>query len=322
VGRRQFCASVAAWAASSRGAVGRAAEQPPYRYIVASALYGMAALDEILPEVRRCGAEFIDIWPRPHGNQREQVDAMGADAFAEQLQRHNVKLGALSQYPRGPFRLKPDMQLARRLGGPAAVVVTGGRGPPDLTGSDLKAAVMQFAERLKPHIAEAEETQTIVAIENHSHNLMSSPDACLWLVERLDSPHLGIAVAPHHLPQDAHNIARFITQLGEKVAFFYAQQHGRGSDRKMPKHEELEQMPGRGPLDFAPIMSALCASGYRGFVEIFTHPVPRGVPILETPARITAEVNRARRYLDACVQRASQPGSSYPSPTGPPKREP
>ena len=28
------------------------------------------------------------------------------------------------------------------------------------------------------------------------------------------------------------------------------------------------------------------------------HPVPRGVPILETTAKVTAEINRARAYLD------------------------
>jgi hypothetical protein len=48
-------------------------------------------------------------------------------------------------------------------------------------------------------------------------------------------------------------------------------------------------------------MRALAADGYAGPIEIFMHPVPRGVPILETSAAITAEVNRARRSLEACL---------------------
>jgi hypothetical protein len=29
------------------------------------------------------------------------------------------------------------------------------------------------------------------------------------------------------------------------------------------------------------------------------HPVPRGIPILESTDKVTAEINRARRHLDA-----------------------
>ncbi|NRA58393.1 MAG: hypothetical protein HRU13_09810 [Phycisphaerales bacterium] len=56
-------------------------------------------------------------------------------------------------------------------------------------------------------------------------------------------------------------------------------------------------MPGRGDLDFAPLLVALRNIDYRGWTEIFMHPVPRGIPILETTAKVTAEINQARRYL-------------------------
>jgi sugar phosphate isomerase/epimerase len=57
-------------------------------------------------------------------------------------------------------------------------------------------------------------------------------------------------------------------------------------------------MPGRGKLDFQPILAALKKIGYQGWTEIFMHPVPRGIPILETVPKITEEINRARSYLD------------------------
>ena len=60
-------------------------------------------------------------------------------------------------------------------------------------------------------------------------------------------------------------------------------------------------MPGRGKLDFKPILGALNAINYKGLTSIFMHPVPRGVPILADAASCTAEINRARRYLDGCI---------------------
>ena len=40
-------------------------------------MYGKMKLAEIVPEVRKTGAEYIDIWPLSHGNQREQITEMG-----------------------------------------------------------------------------------------------------------------------------------------------------------------------------------------------------------------------------------------------------
>ncbi len=57
------------------------------------------------------------------------------------------------------------------------------------------------------------------------------------------------------------------------------------------------QLPGRGPLDFCPILAALRRINYQGWTEIFMHPVPRGVPIMEPTEAVTAEINRSRAYL-------------------------
>ena len=69
--------------------------------------------------------------------------------------------------------------------------------------------------------------------------------------------------------------------------------------KKLPKEQELLQMPGRGDLDFAPLIKALSDINYHGWTEIFMHPVPRGVPILETTKEVTAEINSARDYLES-----------------------
>jgi sugar phosphate isomerase/epimerase len=58
---------------------------------------------------------------------------------------------------------------------------------------------------------------------------------------------------------------------------------------------------GLGPFDFGPLIRELAAMHFAGPVEIFMHPVPRGVPILESVAEITAEVNRGRSHLVAAL---------------------
>lgn len=273
------------------------AAKTSFRYVLSSCMYGTTPLGEILPEVAKIGAEHIDIWPRVHGNQREQVEEMGREAFDRFLTKHRVKLGVVTRYDLGPFKLQDEMRFARSLGG--KLLITGGRGPKGLAGAELRAAVKVFAEQMKPHIAAAEENHVTIGIENHGNGLIDAPDAVKWLVEFARSSALGIALAPYHLPQDSALIAQLIRDLGDRMVMFYAWQHGKGASKKLPKAEELEQLPGRGSLDFTPIVAALKQTGYAGFTSIFMHPVPRGIPILEPTAAVTEEINRARSYLES-----------------------
>jgi sugar phosphate isomerase/epimerase len=258
-------------------------------------MYGYTALAEIVPEVRKIGATALDIWPKVHGNQREQLDEMGEEKFAELLKQDNVSLGCITQYKLGPFGLQKEMRLAKRLG--CKTMVTGGRGPKGLQGAALKSAVAQFVEKMKPHVAVAEETGVTIAIENHGNNLIDSPDSLKWLAELRSSKHLAIALAPYHLPQDEKLLGDLIRALDDGIAMFYAWQYGMGCHTKLPKEQELLQMPGRGDLDFTPLMAALRDIRYTGWTEIFMHPVPRGIPILDTTTAVTAEINKARKYL-------------------------
>ncbi len=269
------------------------------RYIIASSLYGKMRLEEIVPEVRKTGTEWLDIWPEIHANQREQMEAMGLDRFKAMLARHGVRLGMTTRYDLGPFRLREELKLVGGLGG--SLIVTGSQGRQGLVGDECKRAVNAFVEKMKPHVAAAEEAGVTIAIENHARALVASPDSLRYFAEFAKSPRLGIALAPYHLPQDPMVLARLIEDLGPKLVHFYAWQEGRGCFRKLPKDEELEQLPGRGKLDFRPLLAALRKIGYHGWTEIFMHPVPRGTPILPTAPEITGEINRARAYLDDLV---------------------
>ena len=268
-------------------------------YILGSAMYGNLPLATVIEETPKTGARLLDVWPRRHGTQREQMDELGHEKVAELLAKHRVKLAVSTRYDLGPFKLQDEMAVVKKFGG--SVIVTGGVGPVGLKGDELKKAVQEFVEKLKPHLAKAGEFGISIAIENHGKNLIDSPDSLRWLVEFGKDLPLGVELAPYHLPQEPALIAGLIKDLGNRIKVFCAWQHGHGCMKPMPKDEELLQMPGRGTLDFTPILAALKAVRYTGFTEIFMHPTPRGIPILPTAAETTTEINRARKYLESLL---------------------
>ncbi len=268
-------------------------------YILASSLYGKIRLEEIVPEVHKTGAEHIDIWPLGHANQREQMEEMGHDRFAELLAEHEVKLGILTHYDLGPYRLQEEMKVAQKLG--AKILICGSDRLSSEGDKSLKQKVKDFLERMKPHAEAAARAGVIIGIENHGNSLISSPDSIRYFGELAESEQLGIALAPYHLPQDPELIAGLIKELGSKLVHFYAWQHGKGAVRKLPKKEEMFQMPGYGSMDFVRIVAALREIDYPGWTSIFMHPVPRGIPILPEGQQVTEAVNKSRRYLETCL---------------------
>ncbi|MDD4871150.1 MAG: sugar phosphate isomerase/epimerase [Kiritimatiellae bacterium] len=290
---RQTTIAAATLACSRLHAAGSAFK---LNYLLGSAMYGNLPLATVIEETPRTGTQLLDVWPRKHGTQREQMDEIGHEKVAELLAKYGVKLAVSTRYDLGPFKLQDEMTIVKKFGG--SVIVTGGVGPVGLTGDDLKKAVQEFVEKLKPHLVKAGESGITIAIENHARNLIDSPDSLRWLVEFGKDLPLGVELAPYHLPQDADVIAGLVKDLGNRIKIFCAWQYGRGCMKPMPKDEELLQMPGRGSLDFTPILQALKAVHYTGFTEIFMHPTPRGIPILPTATEVTQEINRARQYLE------------------------
>ena len=293
--RRLFMQTVAA------GMAGTVFAAPPafkLRYALSSALYGELPLDVILPEVTRAGCDVIDIWCKVHGNQREQIQEMGDEAFRDLLREHGTKLGVSTRYPLGPFGLADELRWVKSCGG--ALIVTGSSGPKDPVGVEAKAAVQTFLEKMKPHVELAESLGVTIAIENHAGQLLYHPDALRYFVELNRSRNLGIAFAPHHLHRWQAEIPHLIRDLGaEQLPFIYFQEHSEGMFKATSKEVEMQQLPGfGGTLDYSSLLRALRDIQFAGFVEIFMHPTPRGVPILPTVAEITAAINKSRRYIE------------------------
>jgi sugar phosphate isomerase/epimerase len=297
--RRDFLRTAVATAMATAAAPSARAQSTfKLDYNLASSLYGTLPLKDILPEVAKIGATTIDIWPRKHGSQREELDAMGEDAFQTLLAEHNVTLGMITRYDLGPFKLQDEIPLAGRLG--ARIIIAGSKGyKGDPAG--LKDAVRQFVEQMKPHADAAEAAGAVLGIENHANALIHEPDSLRYLAEFATSPALAIAFAPYHLPQAPSLQAQLIRDIGPKLCHFYAWEHGYGSHEPMPKAREMQQLPGFGQLDFVPILQALKDIGYTGWTSVFMHPTPRGIPILPEIPACTEALNRSKEYLEHCL---------------------
>lgn len=295
--RRHFIQSLAALAAAPAWA----AESPwKLNYVLASAMYGSLPLSEILPEVKKGGATAIELWPKKHGTQREELDAIGHDKFADMLKEHGVGFGGTTRYDLGPFGLTDEIKLVNKLGG--TFIVAGGAGDYKVSPEQLKMNVKAFVEKMKPFAAQAAEKGVEIGIENHVRNLIDTPDSLYWLADGIrDIPGIGIALAPYHLPQETKLLSDLIRHIDKKMTLFYAWEYGMGCMKPMPKEEELQQMPGRGKLDWKPLLQALKEVKFNGPTEIFMHPTPRGIPIMPTIAESTAEIVRAKAHLDALV---------------------
>ena len=285
----------------------RAAEKEKFeiRYVLASALYGNLPLAQVLPEIARSGSIGLDLWGKVHATHREEVDAMGEETFSALLEEHGVKVHVSTRYPLGPFGLQPEMPFLKRLGG--KLLVCGTAKPKEPSGAEARAAVKGFLEKMKPHADAAGEHGLVIAVENHANQLLYHPDSLRAFAELNDHPALGVAFAPHHLHEHLDEIPALLRDLGpENLPFIYFQEYGIGSKQEVEKEIELEQLPGRGTLDYVPIVRALREIGFAGVAEIFMHPTPRGVPMLPTARAITEVINESRRHLDGCLAKAEE----------------
>ncbi len=302
--RREFISTLAAGACGALAPALVSAKARPFalRYLVGSSLYGYMDLAEVVPQVRKSGAAALDIWPKVHGNQREQLDELGEEKFLSLLKENRITLGCITQYKLGPYHLREEMQLAKRLG--CGTIITGSDGPKGLKGEDLKSAMKTFLHKMEPHIRLAEELGINIAIENHSGKLMDSEESVKWFLEYNFSKNIGLAFAPYHLPQEEKMLSDLIRLADKRLMVFYAWQHGAGSMQQQPREQEHLQLPGRGELDFKPLIQALKHIRFDGWTEIFMHAFPRGSAIMDTATGVTEQINFSRDYLEKCLKGA------------------
>ncbi len=303
--RRDFLrlsAGAATALVASAGAVRAqtAAGAAPFRlrHVLSTNQYGTLPIQDIVPEAKRAGYVGLDVWAGRWGNQREQIDYLGHEKFAALLQQHGVKVSCYTCMDPGFARCEPHLRAMLKFGGNQIVAgfpgVPGGK---DLRGDALRQAIRGSLEKLKPIIGVAGELNVELAIENHLNGLLETPDGVRILAEEIKEKHVGISFAPFHLPQDAALLGKLVDDVAPKILYYYAWQFGDGSGDLAPSKQK-RQLPGVGPLDFKPMLAALKRHRFAGYTSVFMHPTPRGAPLASTVKDVTAELGKARAFLD------------------------
>lgn len=234
--------------------------------------------------IARLGFEGVDIWSAhagcPHLDDVQK--RLGPAGLKELLARNHLALNAFSVYAGGSPRYA---DLLGKAGG--GLAVTGSSGPCE--SRDLIPRMKSFLEGLKPQIELAEKHDSRLAIENHGQSLLDSIDSFKAFVDLNRSSRLGIALAPFHIQARKESVADAIIASGSQLLFFYAWQF----DPAM----SVKQLPGIGPTDCRPWLTALARVPYRGYVNPFLHDQP-------PPDLTEAALARSRDYLRACCRSA------------------
>ena len=298
-GSAAACPGLWSSSAAAASAVKPASTAFRLKYVLSTNQYGTLPIADIVPQVQPAGCEGLDIWAGRWGNQREQIDALGHEKFAAMLKASRATVSCYTCMDPGFMKCEPHMRAMVKFGGNMIVAgfPGGGPGSKDLRGDDLRRGIRASAEKLKPIIAVAGELGVKLAIENHLNGLLEPPESLNMLMDAIPEKHVGVALAPFHLPQDPILLGKLVGDLGGRLFYYYAWQYGDGSGDLAPSKQK-RQLPGVGPLDFKPMLAALKRNKFAGWTSIFMHPSPRGSALHSTPKEVTVELNKARAFLD------------------------
>jgi len=289
VDRRKFLKSAACGAAVSAvmpGLLASAASAAEGRWKMklscSTIAFSSLTIEEACRRIAALGFEGVDVWSAHAGcpHLDDVLNRLGAEGLKELLAENKLKLYTFSVYSGGYPKYA---ELLGKAGGGVAVRGSTRACPP----GELDARMKSFLEGLKPEIELAEKYDSYLAIENHGGALLNGLDSFKAFVDHNDHPRLGIAMAPYHLQGAKVSIEEAITVTGKQLFFFYAWQRAPGTG----------QLPGIGPTDCAPWLTALSEIGYRWYVNPFMHHEPE-------PDAMDEALARSRDYLKTCYAKA------------------
>lgn len=270
LGRRRFLTLLAA--ASAGASWGQS--ESGRRYLVSTALFGSAPLANVVPAIASLGPVGVNL-----------VGAHQSAGLGDLISKNGVALAAVTRLDLDPLDLRGEIERAARLG--AKTIITAAPRAGRLTASDRQEAISAFAEAMQATGDAASQAGVKVAISNGPGTLLDGHEAIRWWTDVAKSPGLGTALAPQHLPADESALAFLIRDCGERLVVFHAAGPGEG----------LAQLPGRSPLDFAPMLGALREIGFAGWTSLYLDPDAALVP--GGPGKVAAVLREVHKYLEA-----------------------
>jgi len=158
-------------------------------------------------------------------------------------------------------RLLAHLPVAARLD---AIVIVGLLGTATADGRPAQEATAHLVAALREVAAAALEQGVRIAVEpvnRYEVDLIRTVADGLELIERVEAPNVGLLLDTFHMNIEEPSITGSIRAAGDRI--FHV--HLADSNR---------MWPGAGHIDFAAVLDALAATGYRGFLSGEFLPVP------------------------------------------------
>lgn len=233
-----------------------------FSYFASSVAFGEQPFAHACAALRNLGVNEVDIWSVANwcNHLPPEEPEPDLEVVKRTLDEYQLSCRAISAYGKD----SDEMLLARlehlaALGGKALVR---GSAPDDIT-------VKEFADGFLPFVRRAEELGVQISIENHRGHVVNTIASMQELLARIESPALGIAIAPIHVHIAQESIAEAIHAVGDRIGLFYAWDWGPTADQNW--RDPQEQVPGTGVIDFHAMFRALNDIAYQDPLCLFAH---------------------------------------------------
>ncbi len=266
-------------------------------------------LEEALEEVARLGFSEVNLWSSRAPLAHHVNPGDDPQAIRALLERYRIHPTALTMYGKTQEEMKQRIEFAAQLGIDTVIF-------------DCEAHFPDFVSSFLPPLVDvAAKNGVRIAVENHLTVPFTEDfetgghEAERWgegvdslaqikrLITELDSPNLGICLAPPHLWVMEETISEAIIYLAErkKLFFYYIwdidRQYRRGIDGLNfgPGDQQLPRE--HGTLDHRVLLRTLKYVGYEGIASLKCHGTA-GWPL----QKVTDQLTKSSQYVKKCME--------------------
>ncbi len=154
------------------------------------------------------------------------------------------------------------LDLCAELGAPHITTEPGG---PLAAGQSRQSALDLFVEALKPLAEHAASRGVLLLVEPEPGLLIETTDQYLEVAERVDSPALGLNFDVGHAFCMGEDLPAQVAKLSRHTRHYHFEDIAASR-----VHHHL--IPGLGAIDFAPVVAAIEATGYAGWITVELYP--------------------------------------------------
>ena len=256
------------------------------KYAICNEVYGDWNLEQVFAHASAVGYSGIEIAPFTLAPTVDQITDVQIDELCKLSQQHDVKIVGLHWLLAGTVGLhltSPDREIRTRTGEYLVELAklchrTGGQlmvfGSPKqrnlMPGVTHDQAMNYAAETFHEIVPALEQLGVTLAVEPlgpEEGDFLNTASSVVELIGRIDSPLVRLHLDVKAMSTESQPIPQIIREHGQWLAHFHANDPNRLG-------------PGMGDVDFAPILTALNAIDYRGWISVEVFDFAPGVESL------------------------------------------